>query len=201
MSPRSLGEHSPSRYLFSILLLAAVAVFILAGGERSKPFSSPAQPSRPRAADRASLIEGYGKLPLSFEANQGQAGGDVKFLSRGNGYTLFLSGDEAVLSLRSQEPGVRSQKQGRQLSVVSRPFESDRNSKIETRHSLATRHLPLATEVLHMKLVGADRTAKVTATDELPGKVNYFIGSDPKNWRADVPTYAKVKYQNVYPGV
>jgi hypothetical protein len=40
----------------------------------------------------------------------------VKFLSRGNGYTLFLTGDEAVLSLRSQEPAVRSQKPDAALS-------------------------------------------------------------------------------------
>jgi len=37
--------------------------------------------------------------------------------------------------------------------------------------------------------------------DELPGKSNYFIGNDPQKWRTNVPTYAKVKYQGVYPGV
>src|SRR5204862_3585507 len=52
-----------------------------------------------------------------------------------------------------------------------------------------------------MKLVGANRTAKVTGLDELPGKSNYFIGNDPKKWRTDVPTYAKVRYQDVYPGI
>src|SRR5262249_19390755 len=35
----------------------------------------------------------------------------------------------------------------------------------------------------------------------LPGKTNYFIGGDPRKWRTDVPTYAKVKYEAVYPGV
>jgi len=34
----------------------------------------------------------YGRLPLSFEANTGQADPRVKFLSRGSGYTLFLTG-------------------------------------------------------------------------------------------------------------
>ena len=45
------------------------------------------------------LVANYGKLPLSFEANQGQVSGPARFLSRGLGYTLFLTGDEAVLSL------------------------------------------------------------------------------------------------------
>src|SRR2546426_6077837 len=37
--------------------------------------------------------------------------------------------------------------------------------------------------------------------EELPGKANYFIGNDPSKWRTDVPTYAKVQYTNVYPGI
>jgi hypothetical protein len=56
------------------------------------------------------LVEAYGKLPLSFEINQGQTDSQVKFLSRGPGYTLFLTGEEAVLSLRSQESEVRRHK-------------------------------------------------------------------------------------------
>ena len=53
---------------------------------------------------RQQLVETYGRLPLSFEANQGQTDGSVKFLSRGNGYTLFLTANEAVLALRTAEP-------------------------------------------------------------------------------------------------
>jgi len=52
-----------------------------------------------------------------------------------------------------------------------------------------------------MKLVGANQAAKVTALEELPGKTNYFVGNDPKRWRTDVPTYGKVKYEGVYPGI
>jgi len=42
------------------------------------------------------MLAAYGKLPLSFEVNQGQTNSAVKSLSRGSGYTLFLTGDEAV---------------------------------------------------------------------------------------------------------
>jgi hypothetical protein len=37
--------------------------------------------------------------------------------------------------------------------------------------------------------------------EELPGKSNYFIGNDPKKWRTNVPNYAKVKYQGIYPNI
>ena len=58
-----------------------------------------------------------------------------------------------------------------------------------------------AASVLRMKLVGANPAPKVTGLEQLPGKVNYFIGKDPKKWRANISTYSKVRYQNVYPGV
>ncbi|HJQ37688.1 MAG TPA: SBBP repeat-containing protein [Thermoanaerobaculia bacterium] len=42
----------------------------------------------------------YAKLPLGFERNQGQAAAEVEYLSRGRNATLFLTGNEAVLTLR-----------------------------------------------------------------------------------------------------
>src|SRR5690349_11054896 len=55
--------------------------------------------AQPDAATKARVKEAYGQLPLSFEANVGQADSHVDFISRGNGYTLFLTPREAVLAL------------------------------------------------------------------------------------------------------
>lgn len=43
--------------------------------------------------------------------------------------------------------------------------------------------------------------ASVAAEDELAGRVNYIAGDDPARWRTDVPTYARVRYVGVAPGV
>jgi uncharacterized protein (TIGR03437 family) len=109
------------------------------------------------AQDGGAAGKTYGKLPLSFEANQGPTDGSVLFLSRERGQTLFLTATEAVL------------RSGR--------------------------------EVLRMKLAGANPSPRVTGMEELPGKGNYFIGNDPAQWRTNVPTYAKVRYENVYSGM
>ena len=45
------------------------------------------------------MSESYGKLPIHFEANRGQTDKDVRFLSRGAGYSLYLTASEAVLVL------------------------------------------------------------------------------------------------------
>jgi hypothetical protein len=48
------------------------------------------------------------KLPLEFEANQGQTDPRVAYLSRVEGYTVFLSNDAAVFSLRAGQKGAGS---------------------------------------------------------------------------------------------
>src|SRR3972149_11242450 len=52
-----------------------------------------------------------------------------------------------------------------------------------------------------MKLLGANSATRATGLEELPGKFNYFLGHDPAQWRANVPTFAKVRIASVYRGV
>jgi hypothetical protein len=56
-------------------------------------------------------------------------------------------------------------------------------------------------DVLRLALVGADPAAQVAGLDPLITKSNYFTGSDPRAWITNVPTFGKVAYQNVYPGI
>jgi len=137
--------------------------------------------AQPTPIAQRRIVEGYGNLPLSFEVNQGQTDAQVRFLSRGVGYTLFLTGNEAVFSMRRSKAKVNT-------SPASRPSQS-------------SAAVPTTNAVLRMKLIKASPAAKMTGTDELPGKSNYFMGSDPKKWRSNVPTYAKVRYAGIYPGI
>jgi hypothetical protein len=60
---------------------------------------------------------------------------------------------------------------------------------------------PPAPLILRLKLLRANPAAKVIGVNELPGKSNYLTGNDPKKWRTNVPTYGRVRYENIYPGV
>jgi hypothetical protein len=55
--------------------------------------------------------------------------------------------------------------------------------------------------VLRLDLEGANPVAAVGGVDKLAGRVNYFIGNNPRDWHTDVPSYARVKYSAIYPGV
>ncbi len=146
-------------------------------------------------ADAPNLLSGsaarvernYGKLPLSFEPNVGQTDSRVRFLSRGRGYSLFLTRDGAVLTL--QQPSTKAA-QGERSRTSQPVTQKPANNGEKERYA-----------VLRVRLEGANPNAEPTGLDELPGKANYFIGSDPKKWRANVTTYARIEYHNVYPGI
>jgi uncharacterized protein (TIGR03437 family) len=60
---------------------------------------------------------------------------------------------------------------------------------------------PGGASVLRMKLAGANPRSRAMGVDPLPGTSNYFLGSDPLRWRTKIPNYARVRYENVYPGI
>ncbi|MGB2633355.1 MAG: SBBP repeat-containing protein [Candidatus Acidiferrum sp.] len=128
--------------------------------------------------------QAYAKLPLSFEENQGQTAREVRYVSHGSGYELFLTPQEAVLALRSQQHYDLSP---RHRAASIRAIRKARKAE--------------ETTAVRMQLEGASPNPDIFGMERLPARVNYFIGNDPKKWHTDVPAFARVKYIGVYPGV
>ncbi|HXJ94618.1 MAG TPA: choice-of-anchor D domain-containing protein [Terriglobia bacterium] len=127
--------------------------------------------------------------PLAFEPNQGQTDARVQFLSRGPGFTAFLTSDEAVLKLR--EPATR--KPESKGSTGTAGLKAGGRTANHAPHTIES--------ILRMELEGANSPVIAKGTDELPGKTNYFRGPDPQKWHTNLPNYAKVHYENIYPSV
>src|SRR5262245_59597459 len=105
------------RLAISIPLIFNVLFIIDSSGGATKtphqprsPFISPNTHTTPFTNEqtRDCVREAYGKLPLRFEANAGQTDSQVKFTSRGSGYTLFLTQAEAVLALSNRSSKANS---------------------------------------------------------------------------------------------
>ncbi len=60
------------------------------------------------ALRKQQVVASFGHLPLIFEPNQGQTNSAVKFLAHGVGYGLFLTQNEAVLTLHHPPAGKNS---------------------------------------------------------------------------------------------
>lgn len=113
----------------------------------------------------------YGQLPLSFEINQGQTAPQVNFMAHGNGYALFLTSSEAVLSLQSPAS------------------------------SAGTSPVTASGDALDMKFLSANPNAQARGVDKLASVTNYLIGINPSQWQTGIANYAQVEYQNLYAGV
>lgn len=193
------GRHIQAVGLLGVCLGLGFAVLFGGGALHTGSQASKLKSQRPESQGlRTSPLDAYAKLPLGFEPNVGQVGGPagrgVKFLSRGLGYTLFLTANQAVLALQRAE--VRSESRNLKLELQNRKFGTDNSGSEIQRPGSRT-----VTAVLRMRLVGANPAPTVAGLDELPGKSNYFIGDDPRKWRTNVATYARVEYRDVYPGI
>ena len=117
----------------------------------------------------------FAGLPLIFEPNLGQA-------------NLNPADPRAKFVARGSGYGLFLGSQGAILSLASKPASTKPARTVQI-HSL------------EMKLAGANPSASLTAGDPLPGKSNYFLGNDPAKWRTGVPQFARVRYENIYPGI
>jgi len=115
-------------------------------------------------------------FPAAFEPNRGQAGGGREFdyLARGRGQTLFLRGGEAVLSLTSR-------------SGNSAAGGADSGLQVEG--------------TLRMRVAESGSPRAAEPSGALPGRVSYFRGSTPAEWRTGIPTFGRVAYAAVRPGL
>jgi hypothetical protein len=96
------------------------------------------------------------RLPLRFEANQGQWSGDVQFAAHSGPYSLRLGARGSSLTLGSH--------------------------------------------TVEMSLLGSSATPRIEGVDPVAMRTDYYIGSRDR-WRTKVPTFSRVRYSGVYPGV
>jgi hypothetical protein len=121
---------------------------------------------------KSKLVKMYAAQPMRFERNEGQTDANVKFLACGAGYRLFLTPDEAVIALR-KSPRVGPSFMPRVNSTAS----------------------------MRLRFLGTNTATAVVGMEKLPGQSNYFKGNDPRQWRTQVPAYARVRYKGIYPGI
>ncbi len=54
---------------------------------------------------------------------------------------------------------------------------------------------------VHLRFDGVDEAHRVVNAERLPGIVNYIIGNEPSRWLTNLPTYAGIVYEQLYPGI
>jgi hypothetical protein len=137
---------------------------------------STAHSARPDDPAKLKMLKSYGRLPLSFVENKGQVDKKVSFYLKGSQGTIYFTKEAIIYDLISGEP---------------RPSKGE-----ERRTAKEVKRLSFTLEP-----VGAREGVRLIANERLPGRVNYFIGSDPKGWQRDIPIYKEILYEGLFTGI
>jgi hypothetical protein len=198
----------------ALILFAASAVAAIVAmrsprtiaSSQSLRASDPARASSSRtifAANHARRIS-LSKQPLSFEPNLGQSNPAVKFLSRGQGYSLFLTGSEAAAvddQCRAARCCISRSALVAPLSAFSKFGKTASDGFRVKAHPRSPTPTTGESAVVRIALKGAACAPQISGVDRIAGRSNCFIGNNSKRWHTDVPNYAKVELKNVYPKI
>ena len=106
---RLVAACAPGGIFVAVVVLMALAATVLMFGWHKRDVASYASTGHvvpnPAASSQGPVMTAYHRLPLIFEPNQGQSDPEVKFLAHGGGFGLFLTANQAVLTLRHAATG------------------------------------------------------------------------------------------------
>lgn len=120
------------------------------------------------------------RIGAYFERNDGQTDGSVAYVARTGNTALFI-----------QPQGIRVELFNETADPAQHAGPQDPRRD----------HPTISEAAFSASWAGANPHASVTAEDQLPGVVNYFIGNDAKSWHSSVPTFGQVTVHGVYSGV
>jgi hypothetical protein len=166
------------------VLLSFLYITTTARKNTSNSRENTTAPVLSKGVDTPRWEKAYAQLPMGFEENRGQAAHDVKFVSHGSGYAFSLAPQEIDIAVL------------RRRAMTASPIH-----RAAALRALREARKAMKTTVIRMQLEGANPMPVIAANEPLPGKSNYFVGSDRDKWVTDVPSYGRVKYSGIYPGV
>lgn len=223
-TPRDSGSQIPKAN--RVLAAGVLFVFVVVGSlisintadANSLKASSRTTNKQTVKSTGHALLQKYGKLPIRFEANEGQAPPAAKFVSRGQGYTLLLTRSGITLAFEAGKKrsapksialeGLLNDNMTAVAPLLAPYFlfselvaSGDAPHLASTTASNARRVEAQHLTVMRLELLDANPRARATGLNELPGRSNYLIGNNPSKWLTRVPNYASVRFQDVYSGI
>ena len=173
------------------------ATRIVAKTFRSAPTSEGPQiaatgDAAPSTATSRFMEKSTRRMPIIFAPSAGQASNPTQFQAVGKNFTLNLEKHGVTFETFVREAGAPTEPAAAPGHAIAKTGLPDLPGKSGVR---------LKEQDVHVDFLGASETSKIEGLDATATKFNYFLGSDPSQWRRNVPAYSRVRYTNVYPGV
>jgi hypothetical protein len=128
----------------------------------------------------------YGRMPLYFIKNQGQIDPQVDYYISGADKSVYFGTGGVTIALTQAGPAQEASGKGRSSRLSSRL----RQRPPAARNRWAVK----------LDFLGADPEAKPSGEQRTGAVVSYFKGR-PDERHAGVPTYSRIVYKNLWPGI
>lgn len=138
--------------------------------------------SKPSVNEQGRIEKAFAALPLQFELNQGQADPAVKFIARSREYTLFLGPREAAIAVHQSKANTRN--------LTTDDAAGDSQQRQET-----------TAGIVRLRFANGNAAPALSGEGKSAEHINYLHGNDPAKFQMNVPAFARVRYQAIYPGI
>ena len=166
-------------FLSSGLLVFSISGELTKGGDN---FDLKIFKNEWRSSDVLKRETDFGKIPLYFIPNQGQADKEVLFYTKTSGSALWLTKEGLVFDAMKKEAIQNSVSGTLKNHLEESEFEPER-------------------DVSRLQFLDVNKNVELMACDPIEHRVNYFIGNDPSQWQADISTFSAVVYRNIYKNI
>ena len=177
----------------SILLAVLILVFLVSFGvQRPAAQTTAFRPSPPIPASPSPKIDrNFGKMPLYFIPNQGQTDARVAYYLQGKDKSIYFTSAGLTYILNEKSAAEKAAKKTASMrSLLSiNPAGNENQSWIEPRRF-----------AVNLDFVGANADVRPLGEEKTEAVVSYFKGK-PEEWKAGLPTYSKIVYKNLWPGI
>lgn len=184
----SRASHPGFTFVRALALLAGVWLVslspVLIRGENTGT-AAPNRAALTNAPHTASplpspVVQGINaQMPVLFSANEGQAPAGALYAVRAKNLEVLLRRDGITL-----------------LRMIP---NSDTSREAGGPPSTALGGLNVIRESI--EFTGSNPNVSIEPLERQTVKVNYLLGPDPKRWVTSIPSYARVRYHNLYPGI
>jgi len=180
------------RKIWTILSGALIIVFLAgAGGQEPKVQTTSAQPSSIPGSAAIKIDRDFGKMPLYFIPNQGQMDAQVAYYLQGKDKTIYFTSEGLtyVLSERSAGEEIAGKTASVKERLLINPAERELRSRRDERRF-----------AVKLDFVGANADVRPLGEEKTGAVISYFKGK-PEEWKAGLPTYSRIVYKDLWPGI
>jgi len=180
------------RKFWTILSGALIIVFSAgSGGQEPKVQTASFQPSSIPGSAALKIDQDFGKMPLYFIPNQGQMDARVAYYLQGKDKTIYFTSEGLtyVLSERSAGEEIAEKTASEKERLFINPAERELQSRRDQ-----------GRYAVKLDFVGANADVRPSGEEKTGAVISYFKGK-PEEWKAGLPTYSRIVYKNLWPGI